>query len=325
MLDIQEALSPTSAYHLRPLNPSRDLVQVADLIETCFSKTMDQDGRDYLRQMRQAARDDAFVRWAPSAADASPMGMNGFVWEENGRIVGNLSLIAMFKGIQRVYLIANVATHPDQRRRGIGRSLTEAAIDYARRHGASSAWLQVRQDNLPAYRLYESLGFVERARRTTWVNEPHAHPAASGLPIRITPRRSSDWSLQRKWLTELYPKDVIWNLPIHPGRFNPSLISGLARFLFNEQIEHWSAYKGKELLGVLTWEPARTYADNLWLAASPSNEELAMRSLLPIARRLLSTRRPLSLNYPAGHSPQALLDSGFAEIQTLVWMEKPLG
>jgi GNAT superfamily N-acetyltransferase len=324
MLDVQESLTRAAPVHLRPLNPGRDLLQVADLIEICFANTMDPDGRDYLRQMRLAAREESFLRWSPSVTDGVPMGMGGFVWDENGAITGNLSLIPMIKHARRIYLIANVATHPSQRRRGIGRALTQAAVDFAAQHGASSAWLQVRQDNLPAFRLYESIGFVERARRTTWVNEPRYRAQTSDSSTRIAPRSSAEWPMQRQWLTELYPRDVIWNLPIHPNRFSPGLLNGMARFLFNEPIEHWAAHLGKSLVGLVTWEPSRTYADNLWLAASPSSEDLAIRSLLPVIRRLIPSRRPFSLNYPAGRSGSALSEAGFVENQTLIWMEKPL-
>jgi ribosomal protein S18 acetylase RimI-like enzyme len=323
MLDVQESLTRASPVHLRLLNPGRDLLQVADLIEICFASTMDPDGRDYLRQMRLAARDESFLRWSPSVTDGAPMGMSGFVWEENGTIAGNLSLIPMIKHARRIYLIANVATHPTQRQRGIGRALTQAAVDFAAQHGAASAWLQVRQDNFPAFHLYESIGFIERARRTTWVNEVRNHAQTADLSTHNAPRNSAEWPVQRQWLTELYPRDVIWNLPIHPNRFSPGLLNGFARFLFNEPIEHWAAHQGKTLLGLVTWEPSRTYADNLWMAASDDTEELAIRSLLPSIRRLIPSRRPFSLNYPAGRSVSALNESGFIESQTLIWMEKP--
>lgn len=44
--------------HIRPLNVLRDLSAVADLIELCFSPTMDHDGQRYLSDMRRASRAD---------------------------------------------------------------------------------------------------------------------------------------------------------------------------------------------------------------------------------------------------------------------------
>ncbi len=322
MLELQEKSAQTDQ-HLRPMDVRRDLIQVADLIEICFANTMDPDGREYLRQMRQAARDEFFLRWSQLSTSAGTMLMAGYVWEEAGAIVGNLNLIPLYKQSQRIYLIANVAVHPDFRRRGIARALTRVAIDHARRHGSSSAWLQVREENRPAYELYRSLGFLERARRTTWLAEraivlPDRHPAVS-----FTSRRPGDWPLQKAWLSATYPLEVTWNIPFSLSRLRPSLINNLYRFILSEHTEHWTARLKGQLIGAVTWEPSRSFADNLWLATAPENEELVIRELLPHARKNAATRRPLALNYPGGRGTEAFLSAGFSAQQTLVWMEQP--
>ena len=56
----------------------------------------------------------------------------------------------------------DVATAPQQRRRGYARRLINGLLGWARSGGATHAYLQVTLDNLPALRLYESLGFRER-------------------------------------------------------------------------------------------------------------------------------------------------------------------
>ncbi len=132
---------------LRPLNILHDLPAVADLIEKCFASTMDAEGRSYLQQMRRAGRDNSFLRWAASAVETASMPLSGYVWEENGQIIGNVSLIPHHHKRKKYYLIANVATHPDHRRRGIGRALTEVAIRHARARNSSEIWLHVRDDN----------------------------------------------------------------------------------------------------------------------------------------------------------------------------------
>src|SRR5512138_812845 len=157
---------------LRPLNILHDLPQVADLIELCFSSTIDDEGQSYLEQMRRASRDNEFLRWAGRVVDTTSMPLSGFVWDVNGRIVGNASLVYQNFGSRRIGMIANVATHPDYRRRGIGRALTEGAMQHARRKGAKELWLHVRDDNPTAIRIYEELGFQARARRTTYYSKP---------------------------------------------------------------------------------------------------------------------------------------------------------
>src|ERR1044071_2801092 len=116
--------------HVRSLNVLRDLPHVADLIELCFSSTMDRDGQRYINDMRRDSNDDSFLRWANRMPESSSLPMTGYVWEENGKIVGNASLIPFRDHGQRIYLIANIATHPDYRRRGIARTLTQRAMQH---------------------------------------------------------------------------------------------------------------------------------------------------------------------------------------------------
>ncbi|MCL4259259.1 MAG: GNAT family N-acetyltransferase, partial [Anaerolineales bacterium] len=116
---------------LRALNALRDLPAVADLIELCFAPTMDNDGQRYVNEMRRAGQDDGFLRWAKYVAETASLPLMGFVWEEDNRIVGNASLVQFRDQGKRVYLIANIATHPDYRHRGIARALTERSIQAA--------------------------------------------------------------------------------------------------------------------------------------------------------------------------------------------------
>src|SRR5512141_1374816 len=205
---------------LRPLNILHDLPQVADLIELCFSSTIDDEGQSYLDQMRRASRDNDFLRWAGRVVDSTSMPLSGFVWEDAGRIVGNASLVYQTYGTRKIAMIANVATHPDYRRQGIGRALTEGAMKHARRKGARELWLHVRDDNPTAIRIYEDLGFVERARRTTYYSRPGSPisslttPASTGSEGRssllIASPRPRDWPLQHSWLKRAHPYELSW-------------------------------------------------------------------------------------------------------------------
>ena len=55
-------LSANSDFHpqMRQMNIFRDMPQVADLIELCFSDTMDHEGRRTLSDMRRAGREADF-------------------------------------------------------------------------------------------------------------------------------------------------------------------------------------------------------------------------------------------------------------------------
>ncbi len=300
---------------------------MAELIEICFADTLDEDGHDYLRQLRWSARESNYLYWLQGAAERLATPLYGFVWEEDGRIVGNLSLIPLYRRGKVTYLIANVAVLPDFRRRGIGRRLTETALDHLRQRGINSAWLQVRDDNPVAYDLYLSLGFIERARRTTWqasARQPLLLRQSSE-GVSIHPRRHADWKQQSAWLHQVYPPEIAWNLPLYLSHFNPSPLNRLLVFLRDEGQKHWVARRGGETIGFLTWEPTRTSADVLWLAAPVQEEDQAILTLLPHVREALSHRyRTLSLNYPAGRGREAFSRTGFTHHQTLIWMSVPL-
>ncbi len=156
--------------HLRPLDVRRDLGGVADLVEQCFADTLDTDGKRYIQQMRSLARNPGTLNWIGSFSERTYLPLSGYVWEEEKRVVGNLTLIPYHIQREQTLLIANVAVHPDYRRRGIAYRLTAKALEHARQRGIQATWLHVREENEPAIKLYRSLGFRERARRTTWIS-----------------------------------------------------------------------------------------------------------------------------------------------------------
>lgn len=55
--------------------------------------------------------------------------------------------------------ILDVVTHTGARRRGLGRALLNAAIDYARENKLAHVLLEVRPSNAPAIGLYRASGF----------------------------------------------------------------------------------------------------------------------------------------------------------------------
>jgi hypothetical protein len=254
--------------------------------------------------------------------------LSGFVWEEGNRIVGNLSLVPFFNWGQRIYMIANVAVHPDYRRRGIARRLGEVALEHVQRHGVQSVWLQVRDDNPAAFHLYQTMDFEVRARRTTWLLESRLgrgnRPLNTIPEVRVLLRRSRHWSRQQEWLKLNYPTELRWHMPLRNLNLQPGILGSLYRFFNDIQVRHWSAIKGNQLIGVLTWQNSRTYADHLWLATPPGDGEQAIRALLSQTPQNLHQHRPLGLDFPEGRAAEAFEEAGFKEQQTLIWMEKKL-
>lgn len=323
------ALAPESTNaapgRMRPLNVLRDLPAVADLIELCFSNTLDPEGRNYIDQMRRNGRDTNFLNWAPRVIESVSLPLSGFVWEDGGRIVGNVSLIPFSKAGQKVFLIANVATHPAYRRQGIARLLTEAAMQRARTRSADAIWLHVRQDNPGAIALYQQLGFSERTRRTSWYTSSGNATLASehNGQVVIRSRTNRDWVQQNRWLEVNYPSGLDWYFSHKWNVLRPGLFNALYCLLAEIETVQWSAFNGEKLGAVLACQRSLGRSDHLWLATSRKPDPDLVTQLLLHGRRALSERYSLSLEFPAGIVDDAIRAAGFLPQRTLVWMEAP--
>src|SRR5512140_3556967 len=318
--------SATTRYvgRMRPLNLLRDLPAVADLIELCFSNTLDPEGRSYIDQMRRNGYDSSFLNWAPRVIETVSLPLSGFVWEHKGRVVGNVSLIPFSRHGQKVFLIANVATHPDYRRQGIARQLTSAAMQRAREKRADSIWLHVRDDNPGAIQLYRDLGFVERSRRTTWMfSSGVLSKAAPPAGIQITEPLARDWPVQREWLSRAYPPELDWYHPQAWKFFKPGLLNIFYRLMNDVSIRQWPAYPNANLLGVVGSQRSGYQSEQFWAALPAQPETEIVTALLLQAQRHLMPARGMSFEYPVGPADEAIQAAGLMAQRTLSWMEAP--
>lgn len=87
---------------------------------------------------------------------------------EDGRVLGYVGMMCVLDEGQ----IINVAVHPDARRRGVGRSLMDAAQTYAKERGIVFLSLEVRESNIAARSLYSSLGWEEQGIRKGFYSHP---------------------------------------------------------------------------------------------------------------------------------------------------------
>ena len=306
---------------IRPLNIVRDLPEVADLVELCFHKNMDGSGRRYIQQMRDSGHDSRLLRWADGTAKSTSMPLSGYVWEKDKHIVGNISLMPFRKKGQRVFLISNVAVHPDYRRQGIARALTQMGLDHALRKQASSVWLHVRADNPGAIQLYSDLGFTQRALRTTW--QSNARPELKPIPanIRISPRPARIWTQQHQWLQRAYPEEIIWYRMPDWEIFGTGIRHWLNRLFLEYDIRQWAVSKNGRVHATISWMQTRTRTLPIWLATAPDADDAAISTLLLHARQHLAiSGRSLTLDYPSDQFTDAITAAGFSPRQTLVWM-----
>ena len=68
--------------------------------------------------------------------------------------------------------LGNVAVAPDARKRGLGRMLVRGALRRAEARGARECYLEVRQSNATAQRIYRGLGFLPVGVRRRYYADP---------------------------------------------------------------------------------------------------------------------------------------------------------
>jgi len=68
--------------------------------------------------------------------------------------------------------LGDLSVLPEARRRGLGRWILDGAMREAGRKGAAHVYLEVREANADARRLYEKAGFVNVGVRPSYYSEP---------------------------------------------------------------------------------------------------------------------------------------------------------
>ncbi|MCI0444060.1 ribosomal protein S18-alanine N-acetyltransferase, partial [bacterium] len=77
------------------------------------------------------------------------------LWNNSEHLVGFLVCWILNKEVH----INNIAVHPAWQGMGLGRSMTQFALEFGKQNGCNRAALEVRVSNQRAMRLYTSLGF----------------------------------------------------------------------------------------------------------------------------------------------------------------------
>jgi ribosomal protein S18 acetylase RimI-like enzyme len=171
---------------IRPIRPHDDIAAILDLIELGFKDELDPKGWAMLSEMRQLVHQQGFFR----VLSGGTLETQGFVWVEDGTIVGNLSIRRAAPYHTHGRLIGNVVVHPDYRGRGIGRALMERAIATAKSRSIRWIGLEVRASNAIACGLYRRLGF-----QTVGQTQHLLRPAHTPWPA--TERTETSWRHSR--------------------------------------------------------------------------------------------------------------------------------
>jgi ribosomal protein S18 acetylase RimI-like enzyme len=307
------------------LDKTRDIDQMADLIDLCFGEQMDPDGKKYLNYLRNIARqNNSFVALFEDSIRYTPS-IDGFVCRTNDRLIGNINISSYQDANEKILFISNVAVHPDYRNQGIAKQLVQKAIDYAWQLHFTSVWLQVRKENEIAHHVYSSIGFKDWGIRDTWVIQPTTLCNDEKSPnILITSRRIVDWQKQEEWLKNIYPAEIRWQLEICSLNFRPQILQFIKNVISGRIFLHWSFEDQKILVGVITWQPSFRFADQLWMALQPGFEDQVIENAFPFIQKQLMQKKPLLLDLPEGLGSNALPKVGFKKMHTLRWMKRQI-
>lgn len=308
----------------RPINLKQDVGEVVKLLEMAFGEEMDSAGRRTLRRAG-AYGQPSFLWRLNSQFNRLPP---GYVWQEDGRIVGNVTLIAT-KTPGR-HIIANVAVHPDYRRRGIARTLMESVLQQVQARHGEAALLQVVKQNKAAIALYKSLGFITVGHMVTWRSSTSRlrpiEPLTPGQPNpNIRPLRANQWQEAYRLDTAALHPDLNWPDPIPQDTYKRGWWRRLKNFFNGRHVEMWAIkQQDGQLAGMAAIEADWGRPYELSLRVHPRWREQLERPLLAkLLRRLNSlSRRNVRIYHPDDdETTSALLQqANFSVRRTLTHM-----
>jgi ribosomal-protein-alanine N-acetyltransferase len=84
--------------------------------------------------------------------------------------------------------ILNVTVHPEFRKQGIASRLVHYMIDLLKKEGCRTIFLEVRQSNEAALKMYEKTGFIEIARRKAYYTLPVEDAVIMSLQLARYPQ-----------------------------------------------------------------------------------------------------------------------------------------
>ena len=310
---------------LRPFDPYRDVEAVVDLITMAFGDQLDVIARRSLEAMRRSARGGHLL---PMVVPRELLFEPGFVWLDQGRMVGNISLRRATVGWGG-FLIGNVAVHPDWRGRGIGRALMEAAFEEILSRGGYWAGLEVRQDNVAAVNLYHNLEF-QAVGRTCRMLRPSGQPWQGDAPQFEGLRRGrhADGAAVCDLLSRLVPLSHRILLEVRERDYRIGWEDQLDRWLAGQRVAWWVIEeRGQVVAGVRSLYTTPRRLGQIEVLIDPARvgryEEVLVRqgmAGLSTTSAWLETTLPVQ-NEDLG---EAFLRAGFRDAYTLVQMRLDL-
>ena len=132
----------------------------------------------YNQAVQQGLKSGAASRPASGGQTGSQRRL-ALVVEEDSQVKG--FLIGRVLGDE--WEIENVVVAEEARKRGLGGGLVSEFVNLARERGGQTVYLEVRESNTAARRLYEALRFAETGRRKNYYRHPEEDAILYGLRL----------------------------------------------------------------------------------------------------------------------------------------------
>lgn len=315
---------------LRPINLNKDIPQIMKLLELCFGAKLNRDGQRWLAGSDNPDTSIAFL-WRLNPA-ASKLAL-GYVWEVNGRIVGNVTVLTT--KVPGRYLVVNVAVHPDHRRRGIARNMMEKVEQMVRARGGQEIILQVVKENDPARTLYESLNYTTIGSMTAWRASasslrPIDAATSGGRVPYIRELRGSEWRDAYRLDQAALNPDLNWPEPLPHDAYKLNFWRRIVNFFNGRSIETWVIPDASEqpigLASILS-EWGRSH--RVSVRVHPTWQGEMERPLVAKALRRLQylPRRNVRIDHPDDdvEMNNLLQEANFSPKRTLTHMRRTFG
>jgi GNAT superfamily N-acetyltransferase len=306
--------------------------QVADLVGAVFADEIDADGRNVLKEMQTVGRLSPLLGGLMGSGFLGDF-VGGFVWIEGDRLLGNVTLQRVDFGGTR-WRISNVAVVPEYRGRGIARALMLSSLSEIAHQGGAWAILQVRVDNPPAKRLYESLGFTEVCQEGVWklASLPDRLPAPA-RDVHLQPLPPLAWRDRFELAKAAQTLSARWLAPIEASQYQVGLLRGLGETIGNwtglHRVQRWGVHEDGILMGAVeTSASLMGDVHRLRLLVRPEAHGLFEDTLVSQGLRTLAAVAPAPVI--AEHSGDhvegvaALEAAGFRPRRVLLSMRRPI-
>ncbi len=320
------------------MEPLQDLRGVADLIEKAFAHDLDRSGQNALRELRWLSYLKPILWWMVMFGSEHDDFLSGFVWEEDGKVVGNITVNRISPGSRR-WLISNVAVDQGYRGRGIAKGLMYAALELVKEYHGLSVSLQVRADNEPARRLYESLNFEEisgtsylRLKTLPLLKLPQFPPLPAEIKLRPHHFDSADARQAYQLAGAATPPEVQKEWPLRQSRFR---LDGQEQFFSNffhklvggGSAQYWVVENGQSFVATLNVQPGVLGSPHrIELTVHPDWRGYLEKPLIGRALQYLQRWRNCEVTVKHSSEHEAAIEAfhffGFEHEQTLLWMKQ---